>query len=105
MPALLDFTRKDCLPCKLMEPWLAELRRRHAGRIAIVELDLEQADSRDVARFFRARSVPIQVYLDANGREVARNSGLATLQQMQNQLEKLGFLEQDESQENHGNGR
>jgi thiol-disulfide isomerase/thioredoxin len=108
IPALLDFTREDCLPCQLMEPWLAELRKRHAGRIAILELDLEQPGSRDVARFFKARSVPLQVYVDARGREVARNSGLATMQQMQHQLEKLGFLERDEGQGNRasrGNGR
>jgi len=93
VPALLDFTREDCLPCKLMEPWLAELRKRHAGRVAILELDLEHPDTRDVARFFKARSVPLQVYVDARGREVSRNAGLATLPQMQSQLEKLGFLE------------
>jgi thioredoxin 1 len=92
LPMLLDFTREDCLPCKLMEPWLAALRERHAGRIAILALDLDQPDSRDLVRFFKARSVPMQVYVDAHGREVSRNVGLATLPQMQNQLEKLGFL-------------
>jgi thioredoxin 1 len=92
-PMLLDFTRKDCLPCKLMEPWLAELRRRYKGVIEILEVDLDLPENRDVARFFKAKSVPMQVYVDARGREVSRNVGLATQPQMQRQLEKLGFLE------------
>jgi thioredoxin 1 len=105
VPMLLDFTREDCLPCKLMAPWLAALQKRHAGRIAILELDLDQPDSRDLARFFKARSVPMQVYVDARGREVSRNVGLATLQQMQNQLEKLGFTDGDGNERNRGSGR
>lgn len=92
-PMLIDFAREDCLPCKLMEPWLAELRRRHAGAIEVLEVDLEHPESRGVARYFKANSVPMQVYVDAHGREVARNVGLATLPEMQGQLEKLGFLE------------
>jgi thioredoxin 1 len=92
-PMLLDFTRKDCLPCKLMEPWLADLRRRHTGVIEILEVDLDLPENRDVARFFKARSVPMQVYVDTRGAEVSRNVGLATLPQMQRRLEKLGFLE------------
>jgi thioredoxin 1 len=91
-PMLLDFTRKDCLPCKLMEPWLAELRRRHAEVIEILEIDLDLKENTDVARFFKARSVPMQVYVDTRGKEVSRNVGLATLPQMQSRLEKLGFL-------------
>ena len=107
-PMLVDFTREDCLPCKLMEPWLAALRKRHAGRVEILELDLDHPENRDVARFFKARSVPMQVYVDARGREVSRNLGLATMQQMQDQLEKLGFMGGNGSQGrqgNHGGGR
>jgi len=92
---LVDFTREDCLPCKLMEPWLAELRKRHAGRIEILELDLDHPENREIARFFKVKSVPLQVYVDARGREVARGVGLATLQQMQSQLERLEFLGED----------
>jgi thioredoxin 1 len=92
-PMLIDFAREDCMPCKLMEPWLAELRKRHAGTVEILEIDLEHPDSRAIARYFKARSVPMQVYVDAHGREVSRNVGLATSPEMQGQLEKLGFLE------------
>jgi len=106
-PMLVDFTRDDCLPCKLMEPWLAELRRRHAGTVEILEVDLDEKESHELAQYFKARSVPLQVYVDARGREVSRNVGLATLPQMQLKLEGLGFLGRDESHGSHakqGNG-
>jgi thioredoxin 1 len=91
-PMLVEFSRDSCLPCKLMEPWLEELKKRHAGAVEIVEVDLDEPGNGGLARFFKARSVPLQVYVAADGREAARNVGLATLPQMQQQLERLGFL-------------
>lgn len=94
-PVLIEFTRAHCLPCEVMAPWLAELRALHAGKIDVLELDLDRAENEPIARFFGARSVPLQVYVDAAGREVARNSGLATKAQMQHRLEALGFVKAD----------
>jgi thioredoxin 1 len=94
-PMLVDITREDCLPCKLMAPWLIELRARHAGAIEVLEVSLDRPENRELALFFKARSVPTQVYVDAGGREVGRDVGLATLPQMESRLEKLGFLKKD----------
>lgn len=88
-PVLLDFSRDHCLPCDLMRPWLDELRRRHAGKVEVLEVNIDRPENRALAGFFRARSVPLQVYLDADGREVARNPGMATLPQMQIEIDRL----------------
>lgn len=90
-PVLLDFSRDHCLPCDLMRPWLDELRERHAGRIEVVEVNIDREENRQLAVFFRARAVPLQVYLDADGKELARSAGVATLAQMQAQLRRLGL--------------
>ena len=90
-PVLLDFSRDHCLPCELMRPWLDELRRRHARAVEVIEVNIDRPENKALAVFFKARSVPMQVYVDADGREVSRSTGIATLAQMQNQIERLGF--------------
>jgi thiol-disulfide isomerase/thioredoxin len=96
-PALLDFSRDNCLPCELMRPWVDDLRRRHEGTVAVIEVNIDRAENKALAVFFKARAVPLQVYVDADGKEVSRSTGIATLAQMQNQLERLGFLKKSGS--------
>jgi thioredoxin 1 len=89
---LLDFTRDHCLPCEIMAPWVDELRKKYAGRVQVQEINIDRAENRELGRFFRARSIPMQVYVDAGGREIGRHVGLATLPQMERTLEKLGLV-------------
>jgi thioredoxin 1 len=90
-PVLVDFSRDDCLPCDLMRPWVDDLRKRHRGTVEVIEVNIDRPENRSLAVFFKARAVPLQVYLDAEGREVARNTGLATLAQMEGELARFGF--------------
>ncbi|WP_116212872.1 thioredoxin [Streptomyces olivoreticuli] len=41
LPALVDFTAAWCAPCRMITPVLAELARQEAGRIKIVQLDVD----------------------------------------------------------------
>lgn len=91
LPMLLEFTRDHCLPCKLMAPWTAELREKYAGRVLIREINIDRPENRDLGAFFKARSIPTQVYVDAEGREVGRHVGLATRAQMERSLARYGF--------------
>jgi len=92
-PILIDFTRDHCLPCQIMAPWVDELRKKHADRVAVVEINIDRPENKSIGRFFKARSIPTQVYIDAQGREVARHVGLATKPQMERVLKRHGFLE------------
>ncbi|WKK27239.1 thioredoxin [Streptomyces olivoreticuli] len=41
LPVLVDFTAAWCAPCRMIAPVLAELARQEAGRIKIVQLDVD----------------------------------------------------------------
>jgi thioredoxin 1 len=92
LPMLLDFTRDHCLPCDIMAPWVEELRKKHAERVLVKEINIDRPENRELGLFFKTRSIPTQVYVDAQGREVSRHVGLATKEQMQRTLEQLGFV-------------
>jgi hypothetical protein len=59
--------------------------------VEVIEVNIDRPENKALAVFFKARAVPMQVYLDADGREVSRSTGIATLAQMQNEIERLGF--------------
>ncbi len=92
LPMLLDFTRDHCLPCEIMAPWVDELRKKHAGRVLVKEINIDRNENKELGRFFKTRSIPTQVYVDGAGREVSRHVGLATQAQMELTIEKLGFV-------------
>ncbi|MEV6668835.1 thioredoxin [Streptomyces sp. NPDC051162] len=41
LPVLVDFTAAWCAPCRMITPVLAELARQEAGRLKIVQLDVD----------------------------------------------------------------
>lgn len=92
-PLLLEFTRDHCLPCEIMAPWMKQLREQHEQRVQIVEINIDRPENKPLGRYFKARSIPTQVYVDRYGREVSRHVGIATKAQMERTMKRHGFLD------------
>ncbi|ARF57909.1 thioredoxin [Streptomyces gilvosporeus] len=41
LPVLVDFTAGWCPPCRMIKPVLAEMAREEAGRLKIVQIDVD----------------------------------------------------------------
>ena len=72
MVTLYDFTAKWCGPCRTMKPVLDALAKEYAGRVQLVEVDVD--DDQVTAQQFNVRAMPTYV-LVRDGREVGRFVG------------------------------
>ena len=70
---MVDLGSTSCVPCKLMEPILKEMREKYKGRAAVLFVDVVK--DRESARRFNIRAIPTQIFFDAAGKEVWRHAG------------------------------
>ena len=85
---LAEFGWRECIPCKEMRPILEELDREYKGKanILIIEIPFHE----DLAQKYGIRFMPIQVFFDSSGKEVARHTGFLPKAQIIDQLEQMG---------------
>ena len=73
-PVVVEFTASWCAPCRRMAPILSELAGRHAGRVALVVVDVEAQP--DLAQAWRVTSMPTLLGF-RGGRVVAQQVGFS----------------------------
>ena len=85
IPGVVLFTTPECVTCKVIQrPALAELKSRLANRVQIIEIDA--AERPDLARTWSVLSVPTTFVLNAEGRPVHVNHGVASTRKLMDQL-------------------
>ena len=87
-PALVDVGAKQCIPCKMMEPVLEELKAEYAGVLRVEFIDV-QVDPQTATKL-GVRGIPTQIFYDRDGNEVKRHEGFMSKGDIVAMLEKLG---------------
>jgi thioredoxin 1 len=87
-PRLLELGSVDCIPCKMMEPILAELRRDYGDRLQVDFIDVKKSPG--AARAYGIRVIPTQIFFDASGEEVHRHEGYYPKEDILARWEELG---------------
>jgi thioredoxin len=89
VPILLDFGRGWCIPCKHMMPILDDMSKAYAGRaiVTFVNLDANQG----LARHFKIRLMPTQIFLTPDGKEFFRHEGVFERDQIAQVFAKMGL--------------
>jgi thioredoxin 1 len=72
-PRLVELGSKTCIPCKMMEPVIAELRREFEGRLRVDFIDVKARP--EAAAPYGISLIPTQIWFDASGEELARHEG------------------------------
>ncbi len=72
LPVLLDLWAPWCGPCRMVSPALERLARKHAGRVKLVKVNVDQAPA--TQQRFDVRGIPTLLVMDG-GQVVARQTG------------------------------
>jgi thioredoxin 1 len=73
LPKLLDLGATKCIPCKMMAPILEELKKEYAGRMKVEFIDVWQNEG--AGKQYGVDMIPLQIFFDANGKELFRHEG------------------------------
>jgi len=94
----LDFSRHlitfielgadKCIPCKAMQPIMKEIAAEYKGKVQVVFYDVWKDP--EPARKYAIQLIPTQVFIDKNGKEVFRHTGLFPKDELVAFLNKQG---------------
>ena len=77
--------------CVFMEKTLEQLKAKYGDQIGIQVLHTDQDEK--LFRQYKVVLVPTQVFLDASGKEVFRQTGVFTLHELEKKLNQLKLIQ------------
>lgn len=89
LPRLLELGSVSCVPCKMMEPILDELRKTFAGQLHVDFIDVWQQKA--VGEQYGLRVIPTQIFFDAEGKELFRHEGFFAREDILKKWQELGY--------------
>ncbi|HOY84554.1 MAG: thioredoxin family protein [Candidatus Cloacimonetes bacterium] len=96
LATFIELGAESCIPCKMMQPILTELRDEYQGLLKVEFTDLYK--DRAAAQKYSVRVMPTQVFLDADGREFFRHEGFYPKAEIEKMLlEKIGIRKPEDN--------
>lgn len=86
---IVEFGGPTCVPCKKMQPILAELQQQFGSRAQVRNFYITEHPKE--AKAHRVMVMPTQVVFDASGREVTRHMGFWAKEEFLEALAKAGL--------------
>jgi thioredoxin 1 len=90
-PTILEFSREYCPMCAYMEKTLKQLKAKYGDKIEVRILYYDPDDK--LFKQYKVVFVPTQVFLDASGKEVFRQTGVFTLYELEKKLKQLKLIQ------------
>jgi len=91
LPKLIDLGAGKCIPCKMMAPILAELKRDYADRFVTEFIDVWE--NPDAGKPYGIEMIPTQIFFDATGKELFRHVGFFGKEDILGKWKELGVDE------------
>jgi len=89
LPRLIELGSESCVPCRMMEPIIEELRKEYAGKLQVDYVDTRKQTA--TAEKLGIRLIPTQVFLDAAGKELFRHTGYFPKAEILLKWKELGY--------------
>ncbi len=85
---MVDLGAHKCIPCRMMSPIIKELSVEYDGKAAIVFIDVWEHP--DIPKQYGIRTIPTQIFYDAEGKERFRHEGFLNKESIVAKLQELG---------------
>lgn len=93
-PTILGFGREYCPMCEYMAKTLGQLKSKYGSQIDVRLLHFDTDEK--LFKQYKVVFVPTQVFLDASGKEVFRQTGVFTLYELEKKLKELKLIQTSE---------
>ena len=81
-----------CIPCQKMEAVLESIKKKYPKDVKVVFYDVWTPEGKPYAKKYGIRSIPTQVFLDANGKEYYRHVGYYPEEEVIKVLKQKGVI-------------
>ena len=88
LPRMVDLGAGKCIPCKMMAPILAELKRDYSERFVTEFIDVWE--NPDAGKPYGIEMIPTQIFFDATGKELFRHVGFYGKEDILGKWKELG---------------
>ena len=89
LPLMIELGSDQCRPCKMMAPILEELINEYKGKLKIEFYDVWK--NRGYGHKYNIRVIPVQIFFDADGKELFRHEGFFPKENILAKWKELGF--------------
>jgi len=89
LPRLLELGADKCVPCKMMQPVLAELRQEYGGKLQVDFIDVWKDAA--AGEPYGIRAIPTQIFFAADGKEIFRHTGFYPKEEILAKFKELGI--------------
>lgn len=92
LPTMLELGSVGCKPCEYMAPIIEDLEKELAGKVVVRFHDV--AKRPELAERYQIMTIPTQIFLDANGKELFRHIGVYEKTEILAKMKELGMLKE-----------
>lgn len=91
LPRIVDFGSHQCKACKAMDPILESLKKNYAGKFKTEFVDVWVKENQQQAKENKIETIPTQIFFASDGKELFRNTGVFTEEDILNKWSELGY--------------
>lgn len=86
----IEFGSLNCVPCKMMQVVMKEVEEKYGNQVKVIFYDVWTKEGKLMAPKYELRTIPMQVFLDKDGKEYFRHKGYFSTEEVVNILKIKG---------------
>lgn len=91
LPTMIELGAEKCVPCRMMAPIIAGMTKEYKGILNVKFIDVWKKENVPQARKYRINSIPTQIFLDKDGKELWRHVGFIPKKDIIKKWKSLGY--------------